>query len=130
MTVHVAVAAIVNSNNEVLISLRRANQHQGGLWEFPGGKVETTETVHDALRREIKEELNIHILKAEPFIQIRHDYADKAVLLDVWEVRDFEGIPIGYEGQSVRWQSIVDLDASDFPVANAPIIEALQQLFN
>jgi len=63
--VHVAVAVIVNENNEVCISLRDKDAHQGGLWEFPGGKVESDETIAHALIREIKEELNIEIRSEE-----------------------------------------------------------------
>ncbi|MCW8853694.1 MAG: NUDIX domain-containing protein, partial [Gammaproteobacteria bacterium] len=96
--VHVAVALIVNKNNEVLIALRPEHVHQGGLWEFPGGKVEANESVYDALLRESKEELNVYIEHAEPYLQIRHDYTDKSVLLDVWKVKQFSGEPHGVEG--------------------------------
>ncbi len=62
--VHVAVAVIVNDSGEVCISLRHKDVHQGGLWEFPGGKIEQGETVEKALKREIKEELNLSILSS------------------------------------------------------------------
>lgn len=124
--VHVAVAAIVNQQNQVLVSLRPEQVHQGGLWEFPGGKVESGESVKRALNREIAEELGIHIGNSEPLIRINYSYPDKSVLLDVWRVTEFTGEPQGLEGQPIQWCDIATLDASDFPRANRAIIHALQ----
>lgn len=123
--VHVAVAAIVNDQHEVLIALRPEDTHQGGLWEFPGGKVEAGEQVTEALQREISEELGIDILASRPLIQILYDYPDKSVLLDVHRIDSFAGQPQGMEGQPLRWQSIDELDAAEFPAANRSIIRAL-----
>ncbi len=124
--VHVAVAAIVNKNQQVLIAKRPDQVHQGGFWEFPGGKVEAEENVLQALSREIKEELNIEITRPVPLIRIKHQYADKSVLLDVWLIREYSGVPQGMEGQPVCWQSISDLNPAKFPEANMSIIKALQ----
>jgi len=124
--VHVAVAIILNHNKEVLISLRAKTAHQGGLWEFPGGKLEQSETASEALKREIYEELKISILKASPFKKIKYQYTDKTVLLDVWVIKSFEGEPKGAEGQQIKWQAINSLQAVDFPAANRPIINSLQ----
>jgi len=129
-TVHVAVAVILNDKNEVLLALRTPEQHQGGLWEFPGGKKENDESVYQALIREIKEELNITITDAEPLILVDHDYDDKTVLLDVWCVAGFQGTPRGHEGQKIRWCAINYLLENEFPAANAPIISAIQAKFN
>ena len=124
--VHVAVAAIINKQQQVLLGFRKADQHQGNLWEFPGGKVESGETTYEALLREINEEVGLKITTAEPLIEISHDYGDKAVLLDVWRVSDFSGEPLGQEGQCLRWCDITDLDANEFPAANVAIIQALK----
>jgi len=124
--VHVAVAIILNKNKEVLISLRAKDTHQGGLWEFPGGKLEKSESVSDALNREIYEELNISISKTSSFKKIKFHYTDKSVLLDVWLVESFTGEPEGAEGQQIKWQAINDLRAEDFPAANRFIINSLQ----
>jgi 8-oxo-dGTP diphosphatase len=70
-----------------------------GLWEFPGGKVEAEESVETALGRELHEELGIVVDVARPLIKVQHDYPDKQVLLDVWEVSAFTGEPHGAEGQ-------------------------------
>ncbi len=123
--IHVAVGVIINSQNEVLISLRHKSAHQGGLWEFPGGKVEAGESVFDALKREISEELDIVVKKAEPFKLIQHQYADKSVCLDIWIVESFSGEPAGAEGQPIKWQPINQLNTSEFPAANRPIIHSL-----
>ena len=127
--VHVAVAVILNSQQEVLLAFRQAHQHQGGLWEFPGGKVNAGESVYNTLVREINEELGVEVTAAEALIKVSHDYVDKSVLLDVWHVVNFSGIPIGREGQQLRWCAIDDLNAIDFPAANTPIISAVQSQF-
>jgi len=124
-SVHVAVAAIIN-NDEVLISLRPDHVHQGGLWEFPGGKVEQGESVEAALIRELKEEIGIEIEHTTPLIRISHNYLDKSVLLDVWRIHSFKGEAHGAEGQQVRWCKINQLNPSDFPQANRAIIKVLQ----
>lgn len=128
-SVHVAVAVIVNDKKEVLLALRSIEQHQGGLWEFPGGKVEMGESVYEALIREICEELNVTITAAEPLTTVSHDYDDKSVLLDVWNVNDFQGTPKGQEGQKIRWCAIDDLRSEELPAANEPIISAIHANF-
>ena len=126
LAVHVAVGVVFNSRGEVLIALRNKGQHQGGLWEFPGGKVEKGETVQQALVRELKEEVGIVAHHLEPLIGIPHSYTDKKVFLDVWTVGDFEGEVVGREGQEVCWVALKNLGDFQFPVANKPIILALQ----
>jgi len=124
--IHVAVAVIFNAQQQVLLALRQAHQHQGGLWEFPGGKVEENESVYSALVREITEELGITIVRASELIKVNHDYSDKSVLLDVWKVSKYSGKPQGQEGQQLRWCTIEGLVESDFPAANLAIIRALK----
>ena len=124
--VHVAVAAVTNERGEILIARRPEHVHQGGLWEFPGGKVESDETVRDALQRELHEEIGIDVRSARPLIRLHYDYPDKSVLLDVWLVSQFSGTPHGREGQPVQWLNRNLLAQYDFPVANQPIIMALQ----
>ena len=124
-TVHVAVGVIVNADNHILIALRPTHVHQGGLWEFPGGKVEADETVQQALARELREELGVESTEFRPLVEIRHDYEDKSVFLDVWWVDSFEGQATGLEGQEVRWVSADQLGSYAFPAANKPIVEAI-----
>jgi len=124
--VHVAVAVLQNSNGQYLIAKRPQESHQGGLWEFPGGKVENNESVLDALKRELFEETGITIIQATPLIRIYHDYSDKSVLLDVWHINNFSGEAFGKEEQKIRWISTNDFSFYDFPEANMPIIKAVQ----
>ncbi len=115
-------------SEKVLVAKRPDNVHQGGLWEFPGGKIEPGETVQLALIREIEEEIGILCDESglTPLTRIRHDYADKAVLLDVWQVAAFSGKPFGKEGQTVRWIAVSDLANYRFPEANRQIVALLQ----
>lgn len=122
--IHVAAAVIRNPAGEILLARRPEDKHQGGLWEFPGGKVEAGEPVYAALARELEEELGICIRNARPLIQIPHHYPDKSVLLDVYEVTEFSGEPWGREGQPVRWVSRQSLSDYQFPAANVPIVQA------
>ncbi|WP_248802118.1 Nudix family hydrolase [Pseudomonas sp. MWU13-2100] len=122
--VHVAAAVIRGVDGRILIARRADTQHQGGLWEFPGGKVEDGEAVRVALARELQEELGIVVSAARPLIKVRHDYPDKQVLLDVWEVSAFTGEPHGAEGQPLAWVSARELADYQFPAANRPIVAA------
>lgn len=124
--VHVAVAVIENENNRILIAKRPDHLHMGGLWEFPGGKVEAGETVLQALQREIREEIALDIQGAQPMLQIPFEYPDKRVLLDVWRVTAFSGEARGCEGQEVAWVSRNELGNYQFPAANRAILTALQ----
>jgi len=124
--IHVAAAVIRGADQRVLIAKRPLDKHQGGLWEFPGGKVEAHEGVEAALARELHEELGIVVENARPLIQVRHDYPDKQVLLDVWEVLAFSGEPHGAEGQPLAWVASDDLPEYAFPAANQPIISAVR----
>ncbi len=126
--VHVAVATIVDQNKNVLLAFRKSDQHQGNLWEFPGGKVEVGESVFDALRREIAEEVGLSILSATPLLQVKHNYNDKTVLLDVWYVDSYEGSAKGMEDQKIDWCAISELHFREFPEANKAIVSALQAL--
>jgi 8-oxo-dGTP diphosphatase len=123
--IHVAAGVILNGSEEVLLALRPLHKHQGGLWEFPGGKVEAGESVQAALARELLEELNLTVLASEPFLVIEHDYGDKHVKLDVWLVTRHEGETHGREGQELAWVPIAALSERSFPAANKPIVVAL-----
>lgn len=124
--VHVAAAVIRDVSGCVLLARRPLDKHQGGLWEFPGGKVEAGESVEQALARELDEELGIRVTHARPLIQISHDYPDKQVLLDVWLVEAFEGQPHGAEGQPLVWVAPHALSDYEVPLANTPIVRAAQ----
>ncbi|MCX7086713.1 MAG: Nudix family hydrolase [Methylococcales bacterium] len=122
----VAVGVIKNAQDQVLVALRHSQAHQGGLWEFPGGKIDPHETVMQALIRELQEELDITIEQASPLITVQHAYADITVQLTVLRVDAYTGQPRGREGQEIRWVALNDLNHLPFPAANAAIITAAQ----
>ncbi len=122
---HVAVGVIVR-DQEYFLTKRLDSAHQGGKWEFPGGKVEKDETVAQALHRELQEEIAIDILSCYPLIKIDHDYGDKKVRLDVYVVDNFQQEPVAQEGQQSGWFTLDELIKLDFPAANAAIVEALK----
>jgi 8-oxo-dGTP diphosphatase len=125
--VHVAVGIIINPIGEILLAKRHDHLHQGGKWEFPGGKVESDETVTQALIRELKEEVGLLVSTSSAFMTISHDYPDKQVLLDIHLVQDFSGEAIGAEGQQIAWVSQAQLKDYEFPEANLPILEKIYQ---
>jgi 8-oxo-dGTP diphosphatase len=120
----VAVGVVKNPEGKILISLRHADLHQGGLWEFPGGKIEVSETAEFALSRELKEELNITATAATPLITVNHQYPDLAVQLNVFLVEQFSGETKSCEGQPFKWVTPAELSHYAFPAANQPIITA------
>ncbi len=128
--IHVAVGVILDKQQQILIALRPEDVHQGGLWEFPGGKVEDNETLQQALTRELSEELGLAVTGIRPLIEIHHDYSDKSVLLDVWWVDQYSGVAEGREGQPIRWVSAAELSNYSFPDANQAIISAVQAALN
>ncbi len=123
--VHVAVG-VISRDGQFFLTKRDISAHQGGKWEFPGGKVEAQETVAQALARELKEEVGIEVLACQPLLTIHHRYPDKTVLLDVYLVNHFANEPKAQEGQEEGWFSIQALSSLDFPKANQAIIAKLQ----
>lgn len=123
--VNVAVG-VIKKNNAIFICKRADEQHQGGLWEFPGGKVEAGESVFAALKRELSEEIGITIHSSSQLMVIEHDYGDKCVKLDIHVVSNFSGEAHGAEGQPSEWVAINELSNYEFPAANAEIIEKIQ----
>ena len=129
---HIAVGVIRNNKNQVLLSRRPADVYQADLWEFPGGKLKSGETVRQALSRELNEELALTVKSAKPLIKIYHDYEEHSVLLDVWQINSWDMSSAddrgqqGQEGQKIEWVDISSLGARDFPEANRAIIKSVQ----
>jgi 8-oxo-dGTP diphosphatase len=118
------VAAVVCNGDAVLVAKRPPAVHQGGKWEFPGGKVHAGESAREALARELREELDIGVQAAYPLIKVHHTYPEKSVFLDVWRVTAYTGEPHGREGQHIEWVDLERLPQLDFPEANKPIVQA------
>lgn len=126
--IHV-VAAIVWHPVEyqtLLISRRLKGKHLQHLWELPGGKKEAGESRQRALARELKEEIDISPIDSKAFMQVKHQYNDRNILLDVWTVSTFSGKAKGLEGQEIRWVSINNLAEFKFPDADKPILNAIK----
>jgi 8-oxo-dGTP diphosphatase len=125
------VVGVIFRNDKFFLTQRSTNAHQGGKWEFPGGKVEAAETIAQALARELKEEVAIDPLTCVPLLTIEHDYIDKQVCLKVYLVDNFIGEPKALEDQQQQgWFSLAELACLDLPSANTKIIEKLKQLYN
>ncbi|MBK1721709.1 thiamine monophosphate synthase [Thiocystis violacea] len=120
------VGAIADAEGRILVTKRPDHVHQGGLWEFPGGKLESGERPEQGLRRELAEELGIQVRASRPLIRVQHDYGDRQVLLDVHRVEDYCGVPAGCEGQPLDWLHPDAMEPSCFPAADRPIINALR----
>ena len=116
---------VIRRQAQVLIAQRPLTAHQGGLWEFPGGKIEADETPLAALSRELAEEVGIRVTQADAILDIHWEYVDKTVRLEVYCIDSFSGDPRGLEGQTVRWVDVSDLKRYSFPKANAEIVDWL-----
>ena len=127
--IRVAVAVIWQcaKRDALLISKRPEGKHLSGFWEFPGGKIDDHEDTLAALRRELLEELNIGFDQATPLLEVRYQYPDRRVLLDVWEVIGIQGQPEGCEGQLFNWVSPAELANYRFPAANQPVLNAIRK---
>jgi len=124
--IHVMAGAILDDQGRVLVTRRPDHVHQGGRWEFPGGKLEPGETPEQGLARELAEELGISIGASRPLIRVHHDYGDRHILLDVHRVETYSGLPVGMEGQPLAWLAPEAMDPARFPAADRPIISALR----
>ncbi len=122
----VAAAVILDDLQRCLISYRRSDQHQGDLWEFPGGKLEPEESAEQALVRELQEELGIIVEVGKHLRREQHDYSDKSVELTFFEVTQWQGDPVGREGQPLKWVSLSELQAEQFPAGNRSLVAQLR----
>ena len=123
--VRVVAAVLRDASGRVLIAQRPAGKHMAGYWEFPGGKIAAGESSEQALTRELAEELGVAIRRCHPLLQLRHDYADRVVELDVFVVDDYGGEPSALEAQALKWVAAAELAAQGLLPADRPIIEAL-----
>jgi len=124
----VVAVGVIKSADKVYLTYRHANQHQGEKWEFPGGKVESGETIEQALKRELYEEVGIEVLSCSKLTTVEFNYSDKAVRLETYIIDSYNNEPHPKESQEGKWFDILSLHAADFPEANASIIAKLKQL--
>ena len=129
-TVLVAAAALVDKDNRVLIAQRPEGKSMAGLWEFPGGKVETGERPEEALIRELREELSIDVTEAclAPFVFASHTYDAFHLLMPLYVCRKWNGQPVPTEGQVLKWVLARELKNYPMPPADLPLIAHLRDL--
>lgn len=123
----IGVGVIWNDQQQILIDRRRPGGMMGGLWEFPGGKLELGETVEECIKREIWEELAIEIEVGKHLITIEHDYTQLRVTLTVHHCRHLNGVPQPIECDEIRWVTLDEMDRFTFPKANEQIIAILRE---
>lgn len=130
-TVLVAALALIDSDGRVLIAQRPEGKSMAGLWEFPGGKVESGELPEEALIREAKEELDIDITAAclAPFAFASHSYEKFHLLMPLFLCRKWDGLVQGMEGQATKWVRISDLNSYKMPPADDPLVAMLRDYF-
>jgi len=124
----VVAGALFDGEGRVLIAQRPAGKALAGRWEFPGGKVDTGESEHAALRRELREELGVEVIAARPFMRLAHAYEDRDVELSLWIVERFAGEPRSLDAQALKWVSPAALAAEDILEADQPFITGLREL--
>lgn len=118
----VAVGILIRNDGSFLLGQRPQGKPYAGYWEFPGGKIESTESVEQALFRELKEELGIEIGKSYPWKTIEYDYPHAYVRLNIYKIYDWKGEPAGCEGQALSWQASHDDQLLVEPLLPATIV--------
>ena len=126
-TLVVSAVALIDQDGRVLLAQRPKGKSMAGLWEFPGGKVEISETPEAALVRELEEELGINTWKSclAPLTFASHAYDDFHLLMPLFVCRKWEGIPIARENQALKWVKKQDLRSYKMPAADIPLVPIL-----
>jgi 8-oxo-dGTP diphosphatase len=126
----VVAAALVDVDGRVLITQRPQGKQLGGLWEFPGGKMDAGERPEQSLIRELREELGITVdeLCLAPLTFASHAYPDFHLLMPLYLCRRWQGIARSIEGQTLRWVRPPDLRHYEMPAADVPLIPALVEV--
>ena len=124
----VSAVALVDPDGLVLLSQRPKEKEMGGLWEFPGGKIEKGETPEKALIRELKEELGIFVSNSclAPLTFASYDYTTFHLLMPLFICRKWEGTPFPREQQNLNWVRPIDMKNYPMPPADTPIISVLR----
>jgi mutator protein MutT len=122
----IGVAVIRDRQGKILIDRRRLKGSMGGLWEFPGGKIEERETPEECIKREIREELAIEVEVGARLIAVNHNYESFQVTLYVHYCEHLQGEPQPIECEEIRWVTLEEIEHFNFPEANWQIINALK----
>jgi 8-oxo-dGTP diphosphatase len=126
----VAACALIDADGRVLLAQRPEGKSMAGLWEFPGGKVETGERPEQTLIRELNEELGVHVKEdcLAPFAFASHAYEKFHLLMPLYLCRRWNGIVVAREGQKLAWVRPNDMGAYEMPPADVPLVAQLRDL--
>jgi len=126
----VAAGILLDQSGRYLLGQRPEGKPYAGYWEVPGGKIEKGESVFEALKRELQEELGIDIHASEELTILEYDYPHAYVRLHVSIIREWIGTPKGCEGQSLSWQLLSSEKPSVEPLLPAawPMLDRLKAL--
>ena len=124
----VSAVALIDRDGRVLIAQRPEGKSMAGLWEFPGGKIESGESPEQALIRELYEELGIETWLSclAPLTFASHRYTDFHLLMPLFVCRKWDGIPKSKEGQNLKWVYVNKLKDFPMPAADIPLIAILR----
>ena len=128
--VYVAASALINRDGDILLAQRPKGKAMAGLWEFPGGKIESGETPEVALVRELEEELTIKVTAdaLKPITFASHTYETFHLFMPLYAVKRWIGSPRPVEGQELAWVAPQDLHSYPAPAADIPLFDALNDL--
>lgn len=126
------VAAALVDKGRVLVQQRAPGRSMAGLWEFPGGKLEPHENPEAALVRELREELGIAVVPAalRPLAFASAALGDRHLLLLLYLVTDWDGVPVPLDASAVRWATPAELRRLAMPPADVPLVDALERWFS
>ena len=120
-------AALIIQDGRFLICRRPAHKARGGLWEFPGGKLEPGESAAEALVRECREELGVAVVPGPVYLRLTHGYPDLTVELILLQVEEFTGQLTLLEHSDLRWIEPAEIDSFDFCPADGVILDKLRR---
>lgn len=129
-TLMVVAAALVDGEGRVLLQQRAPGRSMAGLWEFPGGKVESSERPEAALVRELREELGIAVEESRliPAAFASADNGGRHMLLLLYLCRDWAGEPQALDASALKWLEPGEMVVGEMPPADVPLVEALERL--
>ncbi|MGQ9495607.1 MAG: 8-oxo-dGTP diphosphatase MutT [Thermoanaerobaculaceae bacterium] len=122
----VVAGVIRDRQGRVLLARRLPSAHLGGFWEFPGGGVEEGESPEEALKRELKEELGVEVAVKRPITFAWHRDGRRTLLLLFYQAEIVKGVPVGQQGQEIRWVGVDELQAASMPPADQELVRLLK----
>ena len=128
MRIRVVAGILRDGGGRVLLAERQNDQPFNGLWEFPGGKADASETPEIALCRELLEELGIEVSRFERLVSVDHDYADRLVHIDFFLVTEWRGDVRAMDGQGLRWVLPAEIDKRHVLPADVDVVDVLRSL--